>query len=143
METRDSRSVVAAGGDGLVSGIKLGADDFDLTQQASLLKVAVRDGAGRVVGRDELSLDFCSEGLSPHIGFTRRVEEDTPHSSLGSVSGTHERWLFGDNLGKASRSVAETGGKVGECLDVHAKLSGHTNAVGRSGVVEHLLEGAK
>ena len=100
----DSRGVVAEVAEGSVASVMGAAHDIHLSLQGSLFEVAVGDGAGGVVGRDESILDVLREGVPPDVALASGVEVDTTHAHPSGVRGTQECRLLGDHFSQVCRA---------------------------------------
>ena len=118
------------------------SDEGELSQEAGLLEVAVREVAEGVVSRHEAPLDVAREGCTPEVGAVVGAEVDAAHSGPGGVRGPKEGGEFGYELREVRRASAEAGREAGEVPD-SVTQRGRDADSGRRGGVEGVLKGAE
>jgi hypothetical protein len=109
VHVRSGRGVVTPRAYCAIGDIDLLGDEADLGKLAGLFQVTIRDGSLGVVEGDKVLLDVLWEGLSPHVGGSLVIIEDSSHAGLGCVRGAQEGGVLWYYLCKVSGSVTQAG----------------------------------
>ena len=99
------RCVVGPVIDGAAGEVVVQSHHTGLALAGGLFKVAISHGPRRVVGRDELVLDFNGERHPPHMRFSFSVAVDPTHASLGCISGSRAARVLGNDLSQVRRAT--------------------------------------
>ena len=103
--------------------------DVGLGDESSMFKVAVSDKARGVVKGHQVVLDVSHEWLLPDVRVLKGVKEHTSHAWFGSVSGSQQCGLLGDNLSEVSQPKTEAGGQAGKVNDVGMQVPSDSDMV--------------
>ena len=104
-EAADCRGVVCSNADGGIANVVVVGHDGKLSEDASMLQVAVGYIPGEVGGGYKTRLDFWRKRGLPYVSCSLRIVVDSSHSGLGSIGGSQKGRLLGNNLSQVSGSA--------------------------------------